>query len=336
MVARMADNPKIRRILCEHLHDPSSSFSVGSLGAIAEFHRKADESLVVDDPLQLISATARGALRIDLTDGVTPLAYETLSRRPGLWSQGVVFCLPARRGAGQGRTGVTELGPDRDAIRESDRDAILFDIGLAARNVDFCVRTRDTALIALLRKHLGRSILAPGSQAMAAMVEASPHRVVVSRLARIEVYQAIGKVATPDGPHTHVLPKFLRSGRTQSANIPVPARHLACLSLYPPNPLQDANGDAKPFDAHQHAHFQSLLTAWGAPLYCCEKRRVVRTVQEGLAPAGYAPHDSRLGRIALRVALRQLRAANPENTEKLERWLRCFDLGPQRLQAKDA
>ena len=322
----MADNPEIQRILCEHLHDPSSSFSVGSFGAIAEFHRNADEPLVVDDPEQLTIATARGALRIDLTDGVTPLAYETLSRRPGLWHHGVVFCLPAPRGVGQGRTGVTELGPDRDAIRETDRDAILFDIGLGARNVDFCVRTRDGALIALLRNHLGRSILAPGSQAMAAIVEASPHRVAVSRLARIEVCQAIGRVKTPDGPHTHVLPKFLRSGRTQSANIPVPAQHLPCLSLYPPNPLHDANGDEKSFDAHQHAAFQSLLTAWGAPLYSSEKLRVVRTVHDGLAPACYSPHDSRLGRLALRVALRQLRVANPDNTETIERWLRSFDL----------
>ena len=54
---------------------------------------------------------------------------------------------------------------------------------------------------------------------MGMILAANPHRVFISRLGRIEVYQPIpppsGK--SPEGPHTHVLPKLLKSGRTHPA-----------------------------------------------------------------------------------------------------------------------
>lgn len=321
----MADLSNVERILCEHLKNPNSSFSVGSFGANAEFHRDTGENLTLAAFDRLTVATGRGAFRVILHDQIVPVAYETLSKRPGHWQHGIVFCLPASRGASNIRPTVTELGPDRHAIRKRDRDAILFDMGLGARNVDFCVRTTDQALIDLLRRHLGQSLLAPGSRVMAAIVEASPHRIAISRLGRIEVYQAIGRVKTPDGPHTHVLPKFLKSRRTHSANIPIPAGYLPCLSIYPPNPLRSVNGDRKSFCASEHAAFQALLAAWGSPDYCHEKQRVTRAVQNGMPATSYDPHDSRLGRTAIRIALRQMRLANPNDPSALTPWFERFD-----------
>ncbi len=203
----MVHDAEIHRILCEQLHDPDSSFSIGSVGAIAEFHRDADEPLILDDPEQLTIATDRGGLKVALIDSVMALAYETLSGRPGRWQHGVVFCCPKSLARSHCRSKLTELGPDRGAIRAMDRDSVLFDMGLSARNVDFCIRTRDPELLALLRQDAGRSVLEPGNRAMEAIVEASPHRVAISRLGRAEVFQAIDRVKTPPGPHTHVLPK---------------------------------------------------------------------------------------------------------------------------------
>ena len=81
----MAINPEITRVLREHLRNPSSSFSIGSLGAIAEFHRDADEPLIIDEPEKQTITTDRGALKVELTDRVRPLAYETLSGRANRW-----------------------------------------------------------------------------------------------------------------------------------------------------------------------------------------------------------------------------------------------------------
>lgn len=320
-----ATNSDIPDVVQRYLRKPSASWSIGSFGAIAEFHRNADEPLVLDTSDRLTVATDRGAIRTILHDKIVPLAYETLSGRPERWQHGVVFCLPRSRGTGNVRSVITELGPDRDAIHERDQGAVLFDMGLSARNIDFCIRTKNEALIALLRNEVGRSLLAPGSRAMAAIVRANPHRVAISRLGRIEVYQAIGREKTPGGPHTHVLPKLLKSGRTHSANIPVPRGYLPCLSLYPANPLARVDGDDARFDARTHAEFQALLAAWGPSLYCREKQRAVKAFRDGITPGCYAPHDSRLGRTALRIALRQLRFITPNNDSVVDSWINQFD-----------
>lgn len=295
----------IERRLLDHLHDPSSSFSVGSFGAIAEFHRDADEPLCIDDAETLTIGTRRGAMRIDVCDNIVPVAYETLSRRRERWQQGVVFCLPKASATSGQRTVLTELGPDHHAIRSADRDAVLFDTGLHARNIDFCIRTSDPDLLSRLRRFAGRSILDPESGAMATIIAADPHRIAVSRLGRIEVYQAIGRDKTPEGPHTHVLPKFLRSRRTHSANIPVPSGHLPCLSLYPANPLMDALGRKTPFDPGKFNAFEGLLNDWGLDEHRQEKSRVLAAMDDGVDPQHYAKPQTRLGRTALRVALRQ-------------------------------
>lgn len=320
----MTHDPEIQRILCQHLHDPSSSFSIGSFGAIAEFHRNADEPLVLDVTEQLMIATDRGALKIDLTDSVMPLAYETLSGRPGRWQHGVVFCLPETLAASHGRSTLTELGPDRGAIRAEDRDAILFDMGLRARNVDFCIRTKDPDLLSLLRQDAGRFVLEPRNRAMSAIIEVSPHRIAISKLGRAEVYQAIDKVKTPQGPHTHMLPKFLKSGRTHSAKIPVPSDFLPCLSLSPANPLYDGNGRQRAFDRASFAAFEALLDRWGVPEYCAEKARAVDAFHSGLNPNAYECPRTRLGRTALRVVLRQIRQVD-ENNPTLQWWSTHFD-----------
>lgn len=323
----MTHDPDIHRVLRQQLHDPDSSFSIGSIGAIAEFHRDAGEPLILDEPGQPTIATERGALRIALTDSVMPLAYETLSGRPGRWRHGVVFCCPQSLALSHRRSVLTELGPDHGAIRAMDRDAVRFDLGLGARNVDFCIRTRDPDLLTLLRRNAGRSVLQPGSNAMGAIVEASPHRIAISRLGRAEVYQAIDKVKTPQGPHTHVLPKLLESGRTHAANIPVPGGALPCLSLYPANPLFDGLGRDKPFDTSSLASFQSLLELWGAPEYCAEKARAVDALRSGLDADAYDCPPTRLGLTALRVALRQMRQTDADNPI-LHRWSSRFDSAP--------
>ena len=316
--------PDIREELRRHLRDATSSFSIGSFGAIAEFHRDAEEPLSLDDSETLTIATSRGALRIDLVEGVRPLAYETLSRRTACWQQGVVFCLPQAEGQSRRRSVLTELGPDAGAVRSQDRAAILFDMGLGARNVDFCIRTSDQALLGALREACGRSVFEPGNGVMGAIIAASPHRIALSRLGRAEVYQAIGREKTPEGPHTHVLPKFLKTGRTHSANIPVPRGWLPCLSLHPASPLFDGLGRRIPFDPARHERFQALLEGWALPAYRDEKARLRKAIGAGHRPDGYRAPKTRLGRTALRVALRQMSRTEGDSTA-LDAWQEAFD-----------
>ena len=150
-----------------------------------------------------------------------------------------------------GRIVLTELGPDREALREEDREAMLFDLGLGALQADFCVRIDDARLPCNCAGTPAAPIFEPGNPAMGIILHANPHRVFISRLGRIEVYQPIpppsGK--SPEGPHTHVLPKLLNSGRTHPATEPVPDGWIPCAHIYPPHPARDGLGEPKPFDA---------------------------------------------------------------------------------------
>jgi hypothetical protein len=316
-----------RTLLESLLGDPACAWSLGTDGAIAEFMRDRDEPVdIVAGDGSLSARTSRGAIRIDGSRVPRVVAYETPSRAAGRWSHGVAFCLPADEAHGPGRKVLAELGPDTNAVAAEDRDAILFDTGIGAPHIDFCVRTRDATLIALLRKHVGESIFASGSPTGAAIYSAQPHRISVSRLGRIEVFQPIASPdgRTPAGPHSHLLPGLLASGRTHAETTPVPDGFLSCLEAYPASPIHDAEGHPIPFDAMRHVAFEVVLKEHGLPDYVGEKARLRAAFAAGVDARKFEPPRSTLGRAAVRVALRQLGCAGAD-AERLALWTAAFD-----------
>jgi hypothetical protein len=260
----------VESLLAEHLRDATSSWSVGEFGVLAEFHHAHVAATQID--AHTVAASG-GAMRVKPRAGARILAYETPSPNPRLWNHGIAFCLPESEALMDGRTGITELGPDSEAIFAASRREVLFDLGLARRSVNFCVRTADPALIDLLRGGQGVSVLERPALT-AAIVAAGPARVVESRMARVEITNPIpppGGVS-PDGPHTHMMPNLIRRRRTHDANIPVPAGYLPCLTLYPSHPARDAEGRERPFDARLHAAYQRLLGQYGDSDYVAAKR----------------------------------------------------------------
>lgn len=318
----MADDLSAAALLRRHLNDAASSFLIGVPAAVAEFMREADEpaDLAADG---LSVTTPRGTLAVTWRDDARPIAYEAPSRRPERWLHGVVFCLPPAEARMGGRTVLTELGPDRDAVRGEDRDAALFDLGAGAPQIDFCVRTKDPGLTARLRRHCGQALADWPEALMSALLEAGPHRVVVSRLGRIEVTQPIPSVRTPLGPHTHLFPDRIGAGRTHGEEVPLPDGWLPCLHLYPPHPCLDLLGEERPFDRARHAAFQRLLEAWAPAGYRDAKARAIAAFEAGAPPESFAPGGSPLGGTALRVALRQLRWTHREDA-RLDHWRTHF------------
>lgn len=324
----MSEPSSLVETLRAHLATPTSSFSIGSFGAIAEFHRRLDESaaplLDSEGNTDLGVLNARGGLRVTLRPETRGLAYETLSRDGRRWQHGVAVVLPQDIGRSSRRRRLTPLGPDAQAIRPKDRQSLLFDMGLGARNIDFLVRTADPELIRILEGAAGIDLLAPeGHRAMGAIVEASPHRIAVSALGRLEVYQAIGRDRTPEGPHTHVLPKFLRSGRTHSANIPVPPGWLPGLTLHPASAVSDENGRPIPFDPARQAVFDRLREIFSDPQALATRGRVLAALQAGGRPPSpeSLPADRHL-RTAARVAVRQWHAQDARYAQAGQRLAR--------------
>ncbi len=279
----------VRALLLDHLADPANSWSVGEMGVLAEFHCHGETRF--PDPHTI--TTRGGALRVATDLEPLPLAYETPSSNPRLWNHGILFCLPAGVARRAMRRTITALGPDAEAIDPADRDAPLFDLGLGLATTDFLVRTRDADLIRRLKAAEG-ALWGADHSLEAAVVRASPVRVLVTRMARVEVTNPIPApdMVSPEGPHTHLLPAVMRAGRVHDANIPVPQGMLPCLTLYPPHPARDEEGRERPFDAVAHRHYQALLERFGDRDYVQAKRGMLR-------------EDSRFARLGCLVAERQ-------------------------------
>ncbi len=327
---------EVADFLAEQAADSEVAWSLGTFGAIAEFTRDADEAATLDRNGDVISVmTPRGALRIDAHPHLRPIATESLTKES--WSHRVALCLPHDSCAMSGRTALSEIGPDRAALREEDRDAILFDLGLGALQVDVCVRSRDPIVVEKLRSCAGKSVFAPDSVAMGVILAANPHRVFASRLGRVEVFQPIpppnGK--SPSGPHTHVLPKLLAHGRTHAATEPLPDGWVPCAHLYPPNPIRDKFGRSRVFQAGHHAAFQILLTRFGDPQLLALKQSVIEAVTAGHEPVAGASPSERVARTTVRVALRQMQASD-RSSAALAAWLSAYDrVEPHEVELND-
>ncbi|ANY07169.1 DUF6925 family protein [Pseudonocardia sp. HH130630-07] len=290
----------VPELLAEHLADPGSGWSMGVPGAIAEFVRTPDEP-VATGPGTV--GTGRGGIRVGAGPDVRAVAHRTPVGPDGHWNHAVVLCLPAAGARRAGRSTVTVLGPDRDALAPADRTGVLVDLGLGIPTVDACVRTADPELLGVLRAAHGRRM---DGGLVATLVAAGPHRVFTTALGRVEVRAAIPPPdgRSPDGPHTHLLPHVLRADRTHAATVPVPAGYLPCGYLYPPHPLTDLTGRPLPFDAGRLAAFDRLLERFGDPGQRAVTDGVVRAVTAGEPPRP-RPADPP-GRAAYAVALRVL------------------------------
>ena len=319
----MSNTPDIAVLLATQLADPGTSWSIGTFGAIAEFMRDSDER-VVAGANGLAAVTDRGGIRLRLTDGLRLFASESTTRTS--WNQRVALCLPDDACHMSSRTVLTELGPDVDAIRETDADAILFDLGLDLVQVDACVRIADRDVVDKLRAVCGHPVFEPGNPAMGTILAASPHRVFISRVGRAEVFQPIpppnGK--SLQGPHTHVLPKLLRHRRTHAATEPIPGGFVPCGHFYPAHPAKDALGEVRPYDARSYDAFQALMRMFGDPQAIALKQRIAAAIAAGDDPADLAEPENCFARTTIRATLRQLLAAEGPSPALLA-WQATYD-----------
>jgi hypothetical protein len=207
-----------REVARRHLADAGNGWSIGTWGAIGEFQYDADEPGLVLDLATLSVTSLRGALHIgDLSDAKLFALVDEAGR-----TREIAFCSPCPAAR---RTTIHQL------------DETTFDLGIGAPHVDVMVRLRadDAETKAALREGRGRPLLAPGNPAGPAIGRSSPTRIFVSALARLEVHQPIPPPGgrSPEGPHSHLLPHYLKEGRVHAPGSPLPAGLYCGLSLYP-------------------------------------------------------------------------------------------------------
>jgi predicted Fe-S protein YdhL (DUF1289 family) len=219
------------------LRDPALAWSAGTYGALAEFRRDAGEKadILIDEAGGRV-VTARGGLHVHLSEKFKALDLV----EPGDDAEGaptrVAFSMHQAKILMRPSPVIVERGPDRNALRGEDRTGILFDLGFNTRHTAFCVRTADPQLLGLLRAHHGKPLFVRGAPVLEALREANPHRVVMTPLARIEVFGPIPRHApgarTPDGPHTHLVPELLARNLPHEPGLRFPPTYRPCLTVH--------------------------------------------------------------------------------------------------------
>jgi DNA-directed RNA polymerase subunit N (RpoN/RPB10) len=227
---------ELKRWIISTLTDWKGTWVTGVPGAVAEFPVRPERPIEIEVNDAAIEAQATDAhLRLTLHDKLRGFAFAGAGP--------IVLALPRNRATVPHVQGFTSLGVDRDAVDSRHRTHELFDLGLGRQCCRFMLRASSAAFADMMRRHEGKALGHLLRDAGAAILQESPHRVVESAFARIEVFTRIPlpEEKSPEGAHTHLLPSFLESGGELPAGLAIPA--FACpIAIY--YPLVDDKADS--------------------------------------------------------------------------------------------
>jgi hypothetical protein len=207
-------------------------WSLGVQGAVAEFPAGAPPAAVRRSGRTVTAVSPDGGLRLTVTDDTQAFIAVGADRPDRV--EAVYLAVP-RRSLADPPAGVSLSEGDPDALRPEDRDGLLVDLAVGHAAAAFCVRTDDSDLGGRLRSVAG----APWREALerigAGLIAASPARVVVTPLGRAEVYTPIPleSGASPPGPHTHLLPALLETGRELPDGLALPVDLAPAAAFHP-------------------------------------------------------------------------------------------------------
>lgn len=212
------------------LERAAGGWSMGVQGALAEFTVAGGDpaAVAVRRTGRTVEAhAAGGGIRLTVTDRT-----EAFTAGPG---ETVYLAVP-RPPLPAPAPGVTVSEADPDALRPEDGHHVFTDLAIGSAAAAFCVRTGDPDLAERLRALEGASWREALAAVGPALVAASPHRIVTTPLGRIEVYAAIPATdaASPEGPHTHLLPALLATGREVPSPVDLPPDLVPAAAFHPP------------------------------------------------------------------------------------------------------
>ncbi|MCE2580690.1 hypothetical protein NO263_01920 [Gluconacetobacter entanii] len=295
--------------------DLRNGWSIGTFGAIGEFHHVPDDRVCLTpcpDGLEIV--TQRGAIRISPSEPLHALAWDSLVGKGRRWRHSMALCGPLQLTA---KHTLKVLGKDADAVRPEDRDAWLIDLGIGVGRVRMCVRTENARLVEALAVDTDDP-LAVVTAAFALLMEVQPHRVMLSPAGRLEVYQPVPAPDgdSPLGAHTHLLPKLVRLKRPCSALDPIPEGWQPFLTLHPAAPFRPSDDDSHDYDRLADLSFLPLLEEFGME----EDLQVSGTFQAHVRQHG-TPENlkipaTRRGRARMHIELLRMAAWGHEGMER--------------------
>ncbi|MEM1300468.1 MAG: DUF1289 domain-containing protein, partial [Pseudomonadota bacterium] len=215
----------IHRFVIDSLEAGRGTWVMGVVGAVAEFTAPANAKVDVQvKDADLVAHTPNGAMQIVIDDHVRALAFDPpdVGKAPR-----IVLAVKRERGRLPVADGTADLGQDQGALF-AEPGAHLFDLGLGRKEARFCVRVAGGQSRDALTSEAGLSLADSLPRIGAALLADSPTRVVETALGRMEVQGRIPPpdARSPDGPHTHLLPGHLASGRALPVGMDLPRAYL--------------------------------------------------------------------------------------------------------------
>ena len=224
----------VRSFVVESLRDRRGTWVGGIVGAVGEFAAAPGQGICVEHEGETVIASTPGArLRFHIDDDVRALTFET--RETPLERSRIVLAVKRERGRPAVVHALTALGADAKAIAPEDRDAALFDLGLGRKEARFCVRVGAGDARDALLSAAGSVFPAKLQRIATALLADSPARVIETALGRIEILTPIPQPGgqSPPGPHTHLLPDHIASGRAMPTGMELPRAYLPGAIFYP-------------------------------------------------------------------------------------------------------
>ncbi|MEM8777123.1 MAG: DUF1289 domain-containing protein [Pseudomonadota bacterium] len=223
----------VRAFVASTLEAGRGTWVIGVVGAVAEFTAAQSDKVEVHvDGDDITAYTKNGALRVKINDDIRALTFDLpdWGREPR-----IVLAVKRERGRLPVASGVVDLGPDTDALVQ-EQNAKLYDLGLGRKEGRFCVRLDKGAAQEALDGAAGLAFAQALPMIAGPLVAASPTRIVESALGRIEVLGQIPppEATSPDGPHTHLLPDHIETGRALPVGMDLPRAYLPGAIFYPP------------------------------------------------------------------------------------------------------
>ncbi len=225
---------EIQTFVTRSLCGGAGTWVIGVAGAVAEFATEPGVSIDVEiDGGRIEASNAGGSLRFLIDEQVRALTFDPPDTPAD--RQRVVLAVKRARGGPPVCTALTDLGPDGAAIRPEDREQSLYDLGLGREEARFCVRCGTGTAQDALAVSAGTALAEALPRLAPILLRDSPARVVESALGRIDVVAEIPKPGerSPAGPHTHLLPDHLATGRALPLGMDLPPVYLPGAIFYP-------------------------------------------------------------------------------------------------------
>ncbi|MEM6663232.1 MAG: DUF1289 domain-containing protein [Pseudomonadota bacterium] len=222
---------EIRTFVARSLEKRRGTWVMGVVGAVAEFIAAPDAQVEIEvNGCDVTARTRNGALRMHINDDARAVTFDP----PGLAAEPrIVIAVKRSLGRLPLSEGIADLGPDNGLL--PDPEGRLYDLGLGRKDARFCVRVANGMAKRALEQADGLTLMQSLSQIAPPLIAESPTRVVETALGRIEVQGQIPPpgARSPEGPHTHLLPDHLATGRSLPVGMELPRSYLPGAIFYP-------------------------------------------------------------------------------------------------------